>query len=129
GGASFVGFQTHGDGLGAVIFALEEASAAAIADTLALRRSFCDVENRLTFFAGAAAAQALDNLVQRQFVVHYGAERNPFFLHQIFQGYGLAEGARKSVEDEAATIEDTVAALAHHFPDGGIGHEFAAAHI
>lgn len=87
------------------------------------------MENRLAFFAGAATAQAPDNLVQGQFIVHHGAERNLLLLHQLFQGLGLAQRAGKSVEDETAAIEDAGAALAHHLPHGGVRHQFATTHI
>src|SRR5579859_6834206 len=78
GGASFVGLHADLDGFGAVIFALKQAPSAAIADGFDLGRPFFHVVNRLAFFAGAAAAQALNNLIDRQLVVHHGAEGQLF---------------------------------------------------
>src|SRR5208282_3031538 len=128
-GASFVGFQTDGDGFWAIILPLKKAPAAVIAYRLKLWRSILHIEYRLTFFTGAASTEALDNLSERQFVVDDRAESELFFLHQLFERLRLPQRAWKSVEDEAAATEQAVIAFAHHLPDGRIGHEFAAAHI
>ena len=85
------------------------------------------MENGFALVASAASAEAVDNLVDGQLIIHHCTERHLLGFEQVFQRLGLGESAGKSVEDEAAT-DEAAAALTHHFPDGGIGYEFTVTH-
>ncbi len=55
-----------------------------VAHGLDLRWSLFHVEDGLALFAGAAAAQALDDFIHRQFVVDDGAERKLVAFQELF---------------------------------------------
>jgi hypothetical protein len=91
----FVGVHADFDRFRPVVLALEELATAAIADARDLWRTFRCVKHRLALCASLASAQACDDLHDDR------GERETFVLHQLFQGMGLIQRARKSVEDKA----------------------------
>src|SRR6185437_1208119 len=82
-GALFIGVETDGNGFGMIVFALVQAAATMIADSLLLWWLRGDVKNRFAFFASASPAQASNDFGRRQNVIHHRVELQLFSLHQL----------------------------------------------
>ena len=105
-------------GLWPIIVALEQRSTAVIANAFGLWWLLRYVEDRFALLAGPAPAKPADNLIQRQFVVHYCIKRDLFVREQFLQALGLSDRSGKSVEHEAAVTAYAGASLAHQLPNG-----------
>src|SRR5271165_759915 len=80
-GAAVIGLKPGADGLWAVILALEELAATAIAGADDLGGPFDGMEHRLALFASAAAAEPGDDGADGQFVVDNGGKGEAFLSH------------------------------------------------
>jgi hypothetical protein len=82
----------------------------------------------LALRAGAASAEAFDDLRKRKVVVDHSSQRPAFGLDQPLQRLRLSQCAREAVENEPAPARETGTPLPHHLPDSGIRNKRAFSH-
>jgi hypothetical protein len=87
-----------------------------------------DVKNSFASLAGAATAQAGNDLRDWELVIHNRGEGNFLLLEELVQGLRLRECPGKSVEKEAAETSQTASTFADHLPHGRVRNKCAAAH-
>ena len=94
--------------------------------TLRLARIY--MIDSLAIAAGAATAQALHDLVQRQIVAQDRIKIYPFALEKCIKFLGLSHRARKAVEQESASTAQAADPFLDHGNDHAIGDQFTPPH-
>lgn len=113
---------------GAVVAALHERAAAAVAETIDERTVERHMIGDTTVRAVTAAGEAFNDVGGRKFVVDGGVEGALLGGEEFVEGGGLGDGARKTVEHEAPGAAETMSALADEREDGVVVDESAAMH-
>ena len=84
--------------------------------------------DRLTLGADAAAAQPVDDLLQRQLVAQGRIEDHALLGQHVVQGLGLGHRAGEPVEQESAPAAEASRPFLDHLDDQAVGHELAPPH-
>lgn len=111
-GAPFIGFHANANGLGLVVFPLEQISTTMVANTFLFWGKSLDMEDRLAFETGATASQPGNYSLNRQFVGDHRIQLDFLVFQHHVKSFGLGDCTRESIKQESTSAIDATCPFA-----------------